>query len=66
MVAAGVEENAKTVLLNAQEQSAAFDQIAEAATAVAIGARETSMAISQTKVGVSELNATAEQLHAVV
>jgi methyl-accepting chemotaxis protein len=65
-IAASVNENAQAVLLNAQQQSAAFAQIADSAGAIAAGAKETSSAISQTRVGIRALNESVDHLHGVI
>ena len=65
-IADSVNDNAQTVLLNAQQQSAAFEQIAESAGAIASGAKETSSAISQTRIGIRTINESVEHLQTVI
>ncbi|MGB5735819.1 MAG: methyl-accepting chemotaxis protein [Thiohalocapsa sp.] len=65
-IAASVDENAQAVLLNVREQSAAFTQITESAGEIATGAKQTSSSLSETRLGIGELNASVERLKAVV
>lgn len=65
MMASNVNENAQQVMLNAKQQSTAFAQIAEAINGIAMGTKETAAGITQTKIGVQELNKSAENLKAI-
>lgn len=64
-LAGSANENARQVMLNIQQQSAAFNQVVDATGSIAAGAKDTAAGISQTKVGVQSLNEAAENLKAI-
>lgn len=64
-MADSVNENSQQVMLNARQQSAAFDQIVEATNSIATGSRETAAGISQTKIGVQKMTEAAQNLRAI-
>ncbi len=64
-LATSANENARQVMLNIQQQSAAFNQVVEATGSIAVGAKDTAAGISQTKIGVQSLNQAAESLKAI-
>ena len=51
-----VFNSAQQVLLNATEQASAINQVVEAANSINAGAKETAAGISQTKIGIHNLN----------
>ncbi len=64
-LATSANENARQVMLNIQQQSAAFGQVVDATGSIAAGAKDTAAGISQTKVGVQSLNEAAENLKVI-
>lgn len=64
--AGAVHDNAQQVLLNARQQSSALGQVVEAVNAINAGTKETAAGLTQTKVGIQNMNRAAEDLKAVV
>lgn len=61
-----VYENAQQVVLNAQQQSTAINQIGEAMSTINSSTRETAAGISQTKIGVQNVDEAAQILQKMV
>lgn len=59
-------QNAQQVVLNVREQSTAVAQVGEAANSINAGARETAAGISQTKIGIENLNEATAKLMRIV
>jgi methyl-accepting chemotaxis protein len=58
-----INNSSQQVLLNLKQQSIAFDQVVEASRSIKEGASETAAGISQTKVGILNLNETTSKLN---
>uniref|UniRef100_C6DZA0 Methyl-accepting chemotaxis sensory transducer n=1 Tax=Geobacter sp. (strain M21) TaxID=443144 RepID=C6DZA0_GEOSM len=59
-------QNAQQVVLNVREQSTAITQVGEAANNINAGARETAAGITQTKIGIENLNEATAKLMRLV
>jgi len=64
--AGNVYENAQQVLLNTTQQTAAISQVIAAMGAINTGAKETAAGVSQTKIGIENLNETTKSLKEMV
>lgn len=61
-----VHDNAQQVLLNARQQSSALGQVVEAVNSINAGSKETAAGLTQTKIGIQNMNRAAEDLKAIV
>jgi len=61
-----VYENARQVLLNATQQSAALGQVVEAVNTINRNAKETAAGITQTKIGMENLTKAAQKLQELI
>lgn len=61
-----VNENAHQVMLNVKQQSGAFVQMVEMTNSISAGAKETAAGISQTKIGILNLNEAAVKLKSIM
>lgn len=59
-------ENAQLISLNVKQQSIAIQQVVEAMNSLEAGAKETASGLSQTKMGIQQLNKTALNLKIIV